>query len=187
MSTFQTFLSVWGAALATILAVIKAVEFFRNKPRIKVRAELRSQTTDRNADIKGTLVDTKHSVKEILLSFTAINEGRQPLQIIGCLVEDANGNLNQIIPAGLPALLQPYTQVQVEIQKEWLDDVEVRRLGVIDALGRIHAIKPSSMTQLVQRANELPSNKKEYRHRETGEIVKAFQMKDKGVLTRKNP
>jgi hypothetical protein len=89
-----------------------------------------------------------------------------------------------VIPSGLPALLEPNTQVQVEIQKEWLDDVAVVRLGVLDALGRIHAINPKHPASLAQRSNALPSNKREYRHRETGDVVKAFQVKDKAVLTK---
>jgi hypothetical protein len=184
--TIQTLLGLWGGILATVLGIVQLVKHFRDRPRILVSASFSFRPTDSAADIRGTLVETEHGPNEVLLSVTAANHGKQPLQITACLIEEVNGNLQQVIPAGLPALLEPNTQVQVEIQKEWLDDVEVVRLGVIDALGRIHEIDRSQVAQLVHRSNTLPSNRREYRDRETGNIVKAFQVKDKAILTRKN-
>jgi len=181
----QVVLALWGAVLATVLGIIEIIKHFRDKPRIVVSADLSFRAANKEANSKGTLIETDHGPNEVLLAITAANHGKQALQITACLVEEANGNLQQVIPSGLPALLEPNTQVQVEIQKEWLDDVKVLRLGVLDALGRIHAIDPTHVAQLVQKSNALPSNRREYRHRETGDVVKAFQVKDKVVLTKR--
>lgn len=167
-----------------MLGIIELLKHFRDKPRIVVTADLIFRATDSGANLKGTLIETDHGPNEVLLAVTAANHGKQALQITACLVEEMTGDLQQVIPPGLPALLEPRTQVQVEIQKEWLDGVDVVRMGVIDALGRTHVIDPTHLDQLVQRTNALPSNKREYRHRETGAIVKAFQVKDRAVLTK---
>ena len=180
----QVVLALWGAVLSTVLAIIELLKHFRDKPRIVVSADLSFRAANKEADLKGTLIETDHGPNEVLLAITAANHGKQALQITACLVEEMNGNLQQVIPSGLPALLAPNTQVQAEIQKEWLDDVKVVRLGVLDALGRIHAIDPMQLAQLVQKSNALPSNKRKYRHRETGDVVEAFQVKDKAVLTK---
>lgn len=177
-------LALWGAMLATALGIMEFLKHLRDKPRIVVTADLSFRTTNKESDMKGTLVETKHGPNEILLAVAAANHGKQALQVTACLIEESNGNLQQVIPPGLPALLEPNTRVQVEIQKEWLDDVNVVRLGVLDALGRVHAVDPTHVAELSQRCNALPSNKREYRNRETGEVVKAFQVKDKAVLTK---
>jgi hypothetical protein len=183
----QIGLAVWGALLATVLGIIELVKHFRDRPRIVVGANLSFRTINEEAESKGTLIETEHGPNEVLVAFTAANHGKQALQITACLVEHANGNLNQVIPAGLPALLEPNTQIQVEIQKEWLDDLEVVRLGVLDALGRVHAIDPTDVADLVASSKALPSNRRKYRHLKTGDIVQAFQVKDKAVLTTRAP
>lgn len=177
-------IALWGAILATVLGILELRKHFRDKPLIVVSADLSFQAANKEDNPKGTLIETDHGPNEVLLAITAANHGKQALQVTACLVEEANGNLQQVIPPGLPALLEPNTQVEVEIQKEWLDDVKVLRLGVLDALGRIHAIHPAQLATLVQRSNALPSNKREYRNRETGDVVKAFQVKDNAVLTK---
>ncbi|MCK4571043.1 hypothetical protein KAT84_03735 [Candidatus Bipolaricaulota bacterium] len=183
--SLQVVLALWGAILATALGIIELLKHFRDKPRILVSADLSFRAATKEADAKGTLIETDHGLNEVLLALTAANHGKQPIQITACLVEEANGNLQQVIPPGLPALLEPNTQVRVEIQKEWLDNVNVVRLGVLDALGRVHSIDSSHVAHLVQRSNALPSNKCEYRNRETGDGVKAFQAKDKSILTKR--
>ena len=179
-------LSIWGAGLATILGVIELVKYFRDKACIKVRANLSFRATNHSTDIKGTLVETEHGPNEVLLSITAANHGRQALQITACLIEGVNGNLHQVIPVGLPALLEPNTQVQVEIQKEWLDLAEVARIGVIDALGRIHEVGRSEVVRILTESKSLPSNKQKYKHRMTGKMAVAFQVKDKAVLIQRD-
>jgi hypothetical protein len=96
--TLQALLGLWGASLATALWIIQLIKHFMDKPRILVNADLSFRSTDREADIKGTLVETDHGPNEILLSVTAANHGRRALQITACLIEYVNGSLQQVIP-----------------------------------------------------------------------------------------
>ena len=67
----------------------------------------------------------------------------------------------QVIPPGLPALIESTTRVQVEIPKVWLDDVNVVRLRVLDAFTRVHAVDRMHVAELARRSNALPSHKHE--------------------------
>ncbi len=182
--TVALILSIWGAALATALAAVQIWKHVRDRPDIRVEAQLSFLPIDVDADSKGTKIETKHGPQEVLLTVNVVNQGLRPLQITACVVRESNGNVTQVVPDQLPVVLEPNTRVQCHIQKEWLDDVEVSRFGVVDALGRTHSIDENVLGKLLSQCRELPSNKKSYRRNETGEMVKAFQAKDKATLSK---
>jgi hypothetical protein len=179
----QTLLSVWGAALSTILGLVQIIKQIQDTPRIRLASELAFSPIEENADVKGTKVLTSHGWQEVLLGVRVANHGRRAIQITSCIVEESGGSVTQIIPVQLPVVLDPGTLVELKIQKEFLDDPDVSRFGVVDALGRVHQVRDTVLRDLVRRCRELPTNRKKYRNEETGEVVHAFQAKDKTVLS----
>ncbi len=170
--------------MATALAVVQIWKHVQDRPQIRVEAHLSFLAIDADADTKGTMIQTEHGPQEVLLTVNVVNQGLRPLQITACVVRESNGNVVQIVPDQLPVVLEPNTRVQCHIQKEWLDDDEVSRFGVVDALGRTHSIDQNALGKLLSQCRKLPSNKASYRHKETGEMVKAFQAKDKATLSK---
>ncbi len=183
--TIGTVLAIWGALLSTVLGVVELLKHLGDRARILVEADLSFRPTEPEAATKGTRVQTKHGWQEVLLSIRMANRGRRPMQITACVVEENNGHMTQVIPDQMPVVLDPNTSLQVEIQKEWLDEGEVTFFGVVDALGRKHGASGDALLGLLRRCRELPTNRKQYRHKETGELVTAFQAKDQAVLSRR--
>lgn len=188
MDPIYTFLlSVWGATVATTLAVIQIVKAYRDKPEIKVRASLGFRPTDESGTIKGTrMFDEKRGFYlEILLQVTAANYGNKPLQITGILFEEGStGMVTQVHPEKLPVVLDPGTSVGVAIQKEWLDDGETTLFGVVDALGERHTLCKRELEALKKQSAELPTNIGTFRRKDDpSEVVQAFQTADPFVIT----
>lgn len=182
-------LSLWGAFISTILGIIRLIEFFRNKIKILVRAQLVFNPINEDEECKGTKVNIERAgLKEILLEVEVINSGRRAIQITSIVIEDnLTTNVTQVLPEKFPVLLDPLTSVKVEIQKEWIDKTDVKFFGVIDALGKKHGIKTDSLKSLLAETNKYPSNKKKYVSKTNSkEIVEAFQVHDKSVITTRN-
>ncbi|UOQ74510.1 hypothetical protein [Hymenobacter cellulosilyticus] len=176
-------ISIWGASIATILAAIKVVEFLRERISIKIKANLIFAPSNTEGKSKGTLIQVEgRGAQEVLLSVSIVNTGRRPIQITAIVVEENSGSSIQIIPQELPAVLAPLTSVVTTIQKEWIDGIPVKEFGVLDALGNMHTLKREDLINLVQASNSYPSNRKQYRNKDSGEIVTAFQGLDKSVI-----
>jgi hypothetical protein len=181
------YLALWGAILSTILAVIKIVSVFKDRPRLKLTASFIYTSINETDQIKGTRVDhEKSGPMEVLLRFKVVNYGTKPLQITGIIIESEGMNYNQVRPVNFPVVLDGLSSVEADIQKEWIDKEEVSLLGVVDALGKRHSITKANLQYLLDANQKLPSNKKKFMHKETGEIVTAFQAKDAGILIKKN-
>lgn len=155
---YTDILSVWGAVVATILAGIRIIEAYRNRPSIKVTANLAFRPVNKSEEIKGTRVfNEEHQFhQEVLLQVTAANHGNKPLQITGIVLEEeVTGYITQVRPNELPAVLDPKTAIDVKIQKEWIDRSETSLLGVIDALGERHTISNRELKTLMCTLNLL--------------------------------
>src|SRR5436853_3145591 len=116
---YKDILSIWGAVIATILAIIQIAKAYRDKARIKVDADLIFRPVKEDEPIKGTriLVEDR-GFREVLIRITAANHGKQPLQITGVILEEeSTGNITQVLPEKLPAVLDPSTSLTIEIQK----------------------------------------------------------------------
>jgi len=176
--TLKTILAVWGASLSTILALKALISSARDKPRIKVTAEIIFLSCNESDSTKGTKVyNEKSGWSEVRIRIKASNSGSKSLQIVSVYIDDEKSS-HQIFPENIPVVLEPRTQLETTIQKEWIDNSQINELGVLDALGKRHAIKPLELEDLIKKSNAMPSNKKKYRHKETDEEVEAFQVAD---------
>jgi hypothetical protein len=185
--TLKFLISSWGAVLATILAAIKVVEFFRERIKVVVKANLIFSAKNETDEFKGTKIEVQgKGFQEILLNVTIINTGRRAVQIVAIGIEEEKGGVFQVIPNELPAVLAPLTSVTATIQKEWIDLVSVKFFGVVDALGNKHPLDKRSLKELINSASKYPSNRKQFKHKETLEIVSAFQVQDKAVIINKS-
>jgi len=127
---------------------------------------------------------------EALVSISILNKGQRSTQIAAVFVEsegDDAVHLQQIIPDGLPAILDPITRKEVTIQKEWIDTCGDRILsvGALDARGVRHEVRTEQFTALIKRCSELPSRVKKYRRRDdpNAPAIWAFPVKDRATLT----
>jgi hypothetical protein len=181
--TIELILALWGAVISTILAIIKIISFVNDRPRIKVSVDFSFSTYKEGNEIRGTLMeDEKRGTLEILLNFTVINSGKKPIQITGIIIKYNNSKYCQVIPRNFPVVLDPLSSIEAEIQKEWIDKEDVVFIGVVDALGRKYPIKKDNLNNILVQSASLPSNKKMYRNKKSGEIVYAFKINDNGKL-----
>jgi hypothetical protein len=180
--TLKTILAVWGALLSTILALKALMSSARDKPRIKVNAELIFLSCNESDSTKGTKVyNEKSGWSEVRIRVKASNSGSKSLQIVSVYIDEEKSS-HQIFPENIPVVLEPRTQVETTIQKEWIDKSQINELGVLDALGKRHAIEAIGLEDLLKKSNALPSNKKKYRQKKTGEEVEAFQVADRSSI-----
>ena len=183
----KTILAVWGATLSTILAIKTFVSSVRDRPRISVSASLVFLSCNESDATKGTKIYQEgQGWSEMRIHLRIRNSGSQSLQIVSVFVQDSKSS-HQIFPEDVPSVLEARTQLETTIQKEWVDNVkeEVQALGVLDATGKRHEVHRDQLRQLVERSNTLPSNKKKYRHKETGDEVEAFQVADRTTVNAK--
>ncbi len=183
--TIKTILAVWGAVLSTVLAIKTLVSAARDRPRISVDASLVFLSCSESDTTKGTKVYQEgRGWSEVRIHIRVRNKGPQSLQIVSVFVQDSKTS-HQIFPENIPAVLEARTQLETTIQKEWIDSVNVQALGVLDAMGKRHNVRAKQLQEIVNRSNTLPSNKKKYRHKKTGEEIEAFQMTDRTTVNAK--
>jgi len=120
-----------------------------------------------------------------LLNVNIANIGRKSVQIISIIIEgEKTKNITQVIPDNLPIILEPSTSIQLEIQKEWIDDTKIGFLGAIDATGKSYAFSKKKLKALLIETNKYPSNRKQYFNKTNPEeIVEAFNSLDKCIIT----
>lgn len=197
--TFEGLLSLYGAALATLLAAAQLVAWWSRRVKLEVKAGIvrRAIGVSERESSRGTPVRVSRGGdefwEEILVSIEVRNKGGVPIQIVGVLVEfvdDGKLSTFQIFPDPLPSVLQPGTRIECSIQKEFLDFAPaVVFFGVIDALGRRFAPTTSENTDVIGACWKLPTRVGSYRRRgeEDGEEVSAFQMKDRAQMSSPRP
>lgn len=196
-------LAVWGAVVSTSLAILHIFQAIREKPRICVEALLVTRAASEGQDTHGVLLHVQRGQnlfwEESDVEVTIRNSGHRACQITDIFVE-SESFINQVRPEPLPFVLDPNTSVSVLIQPEWFapilpaneksedpgqKDDTVLAAGVFDALGEKHNIRKESLSELVRTCRELPLRAKLYRHKETGNIITAFQSKDNARFLRK--
>ena len=125
--------------------------------------------------------------------------GINTLQITNIFIE-TNSYIQQIYPDGLPVILQPRTSVTVRVQPEFfapvslknfggnkyeLIDDELISAGAFDGLGKKHKINKKRLSLLNKKINELPLRRGIYKNKKRGNVVIAFQAKDKAKIIKK--
>jgi hypothetical protein len=183
--TIKTILAVLGAVRSTILAIRTFVSAARDRPQISVSASLVSLSCNESDTTKGTKVYLEErGWSEVRIQIRVRNQGSRSLQIVSVFVQDSKAT-HQIFPENIPSILEPRTQLETTIQKEWVDNVDVQALGVLDATGKRHDVPVKQVHETIEKSNALPSNKRKYRHKETGEEVEAFELADRTTVNAK--
>jgi hypothetical protein len=201
--SIELILAIWGAVVSTILAIFEIAKERRQRPKIKVDATVSFHTCNEEKETHGVKVKVQRGddilVEEALVEITIRNFGLQPIQITAVYIETEN-NSTQVIPKGFPVILQPNTSVTANVQPEWFAPVtldekapksgtlkprEVISIGVFDALGKEHPINKENVESLVESCRNLPLRVGVFKHKETGNLVTAFQIKDQAVKLKK--
>lgn len=186
---YKDILAFWGAALSTLLGAAQLIKHYKDKPKISVDADLIFKTCSQDDEVKGTKIDLgEKGWNEIILLVKVVNSGAKALQISAIIVEDGqSGSLTQITGDKLPAVLEPLTSIDLEIQKEWIDKIDLAFFGVIDALGKRYSVPKKKLSELIAKTNSFPSNKKRYKRKgDPSVMVEAFQAKDKATVINKS-
>ena len=201
--TPELLLGAWGAIVSTGVAFFTIRKTLRERPKIVITERLtNASVADETKDVHGVLVQVKHGDdllwEEVNVEVQVANAGLQALQIV-CVYVETPAHLMQIVPEGLPVVLEPNRTVFLSIQPEFLappaeavpsGDIaltdHVLAVGVIDALGTKHSIPSSRVERLVASCATLPLRIRIYQHKETGNKVSAFAVKDRFQLVRKS-
>ena len=77
--TVANVLAVWGAGLATVLGVIRVIEYLRDKPRLRVSGKQCWWNSE------------SFSEPLEMVMLRAVNIGKRPVQVTGCQLELSNG------------------------------------------------------------------------------------------------
>ncbi|MDH6198521.1 hypothetical protein M2272_005180 [Mycobacterium frederiksbergense] len=191
-----TWVGLWGGVVSTSLAVLQFVKWRRERPRLIVNASLVYHPASRDEDPGegfGTPLalqqDRDITYSRVVVKLDIANHGEQALQVVGVIIESSNSvtaNANQVVPDGLPAVIEPRSSVVVELQKEFLDMTsEIRFFGVVDALGRRHAVPEANAKAVIERAWQLPTRVQWVRRRDDPDAdpVQAFQAKQRSSIT----
>src|ERR1039457_5407167 len=121
--TVQMIFAIYGAALSTGLAVLTALKFLREKPRISVEATLVNASSSEGEKTHGILHRVKRGDdlvwEEVDVEIIVRNSGALACQISDVFIETASAIL-QVRPNGLPVILDPNTSCSVRIQPEFL-------------------------------------------------------------------
>jgi hypothetical protein len=192
-------LSIYGAALATILALAQFIHWWSRRMRIAVVARIERQALGlgEHDSCKGTpLQVTRHGDEfweEALVTVEVRNKGGTPVQIVAVVidfVEEGKLSTFQIVPEPLPSVLQPGTRVECSIQKEFLDFAPaVVFFGVVDALGRRFAPPLAESIDVIESSWKLPSRIGRYRRSgdTVGPVVSAFPVRDRVQVSSPRP
>ncbi|MBD8103954.1 hypothetical protein PlfCFBP13513_15750 [Plantibacter flavus] len=191
----ETFVALYGAALATILAIAQGISFLRRRARIGVTTGLRyegMEESERDTS-HGTPVLTRRGrdveLQEVLVQMTIRNEGGVPVQVVAVVIESLtpSGDLtiSQFSPEPLPHVLEPGTRIEIMMQKEPLDMLDnVTFFGVSDALGRRYASNSDDVRDVVLQSWNLPTRVAKFVRRDdiSAPPVLAYQSREESAL-----
>lgn len=117
-------IALYGAIVATAVAIFQAATYFWDNPRITVTGNFSysASSGEQQPTIRGTLRhverDGVRSAEEMLISFTVMNRGRRAVQISSIHCEDlhdATLRTFELTPAPLPVTLEPLSSIEVHI------------------------------------------------------------------------
>jgi hypothetical protein len=137
------------------------------------------------------------ALNEIYAEFRVQNYGTKPLSLQHIYVEENEGNLIYISPAGLPLILEGESSATFEIQKEHFDAVDiptggrinagVLETGFVDALDRRYPIPKAELDQLLDESLKLPTKRAVFARKEQPESkVVAFQTGHSAIIIRRS-
>ena len=197
--SMQLVLGIYGAALSTCLAILTVAKFLRERPKVSVEATPITMAASEGADTHGVLVQVRHGDdllwEEADIEIRVRNSGAQACQISDVFVETPTV-IQQIRPNGLPVVLDPNMSHSVRVQPEYfapkrlgagdsLEAENVVAVGVMDGLGKKHNISSDNLAKLANRCATLPVRTAVFRHKQTGNAVVAFQVRDPSTMVSK--
>jgi hypothetical protein len=198
--SIQTLVAIYGAVLSTGLGMLTLLKFLREKPRISVDAQPVTKPASETSASHGVLVRVRHGhdvlLEEADVEMTVSNAGGQGCQITDVFIETAT-SIQLVRPEGLPVVLATNTSCTVLVQPELfapkrlsddgqLIDETVLKIGVFDAVGNKHRIPKKNLIAIVDKCRQLPLRTAVYQHKETGDRVVAFQVRDAARLMPKH-
>lgn len=134
--------------------------------------------------------DERGLERGLLLGLTAANRGQRPIQILRAYFDDGKAE-QQVTARGLPAILEPGTRVELELQLEWVatHGEGLAEMGLLDGLGRKHPVDKDSKDSIVRSTAAVGTRVRKYRRKEGAdprmdEEVTAFPTFDAVVLVR---
>lgn len=188
-------IALYGAVVATAVAVFQAATHFRDNPRITVGAAFTycsASLDEQQPAARGTLRHVERNgvrlAEEMFISFTVINHGRRAVQISSIHCEElreAKLRTFELTPAPLPVTLEPLSSIEVNIQKEVVDMLDnLTSMGAVDALGRRHKVSTNDAVEIARVSWNSPTRVSWYRRRDAPEQppVRAFQLQDQARL-----
>lgn len=201
--SIELFLAIWGAVISTVLAIIAIIKELQQRPKLKIEAELLLRSCQEDEETHGVKISVKRGddilFEEAVVMFTIRNIGLKSIQVNAIFVETEN-EVTQIIPTNFPATLESNTSIASEVQPEWfvpsklsenkkhkekLKPEKVISIGIFDALGNKRIIAQEMADKLLTSCKKLPLRIGVFKHKRTGNLVSAFQVKDKSILVKK--
>jgi hypothetical protein len=191
------FLSVWGAALSTLLALLTLFDRTRARPIIRAHAKIQFRNASESPRFTTASVKTgpytDEYLKEIYAEFRVENHGTKPLSLHHIYVEELQGNLVYISPPGLPLVLEGESSATFEIQKEHFDAIDiatqqrvkstVKEIGFVDALDRRYPVPKMELSELLDESFDLPTTRAIFARKDHEEHkVVAFQMVHNSII-----
>jgi hypothetical protein len=190
----DTAIAIYGAVLATVIAIGQGVSSWRKRVRVGVSTTIGFIPIDEDDrdSARGTPVQVTHGRdvlwEEALLRLTVRNQGGVPVQIVAIVIESLrpDGGLSayHIAAEPLPFVLDPGTRVEVSVQKEPLDTLDnVTFLGVIDGLGRRYSPNVDEVRRVVRQSWDLPTRVQVFQRKDdpTAPPILAYQNRQTGV------
>lgn len=186
--------AIYGAILATLVALAQLWNWWHRRVRVKVHVRVATRPIGEaeGETARGTAVLVRRGRDELweefLVSFEVRNAGGAPVQIVAVVLEHTEGEVLhsiEIVPEPLPTVVAPATKVDFSVQKEFIDLASsVIFFGVVDALGRRYSAHRSQITNVIEASWSAPTRVRMYQRRDDveGPPVKAFQMHDRASM-----
>ncbi len=191
----DTAIAIYGAALATLIAIGQGLAAVRHRARVGVSVGFTFTALDESnrESAHGTPLQFdrggESSWEEALLRLTIRNEGGVPIQVVAVVIEslkqDGELNISQFAPEPLPHVLEPGTRIEITMQKEPIDMLDnVAFFGVTDALGRRYAPKVEEVRGAVRQSWDLPTRVRKYSRRDdpAAPPILAYQNRERESL-----
>ena len=165
-------LAIWVAVSRRMPAVRELLAWRRDRAIVDVAAKIitvsmPSDTSER--DPRCVVVEDQRGLERgLLLGLTATNRGHRPIQILRAYFDDGRSE-QQVTARGLPAMLEPGTRVELELQLEWVatHGEGLAAMGLLDGLGRKHAVDAVSKDSIVRSTAAIATARaRKYRRKE---------------------
>ena len=195
--TVTMIVSVWGASLSTILAMLTFFDRTRARPIVRTFVFLTSRRALEKPEFITALVrinprEDWEERREFYVEFRAENHGTKPISLHHIYI-DTPKNLFYVTPEGLPVVLEAQSRAVIMVQKEFFDDMDISTLerrspaileiGFVDGLDRRYAVPRRQLGNLLARSLELPTGQAVYKRKDdSGSKVLAFQFQHPAVV-----